>query len=244
MKSILLVLLLLVAGCSRLMTVKKVVSFPDVTWQQLNPARGDQSPRAGVLWGDRTGPGPAGFLLNPKDGFRSPPHIHNVMYRGVVISGLLHNDDPGAADMFMAAGSYWTQPAGEVHVTAAKGEDALAYIEVEDSFGVLPAAEAFDSGAQALNVYESNIVWRSISPGVKVVDLWENPVGTLVQTGPDATVKLQGEGKVIVISGLLRVGELVLKPGSKFDYINAEVISASNAPCIFYVRSSNKLKLN
>ena len=121
-----------------------VVLVSDVTWEQLNPLRRDKSPKAATLWGDRTGPGPAGFLLRPVDGFRSPPHIHNVSYRGVVIRGLLHNDDPAAEDMWMPTASFWTQPAGGVHITAAKGDDCLAYIEVEDNFAVLPAEEAFD----------------------------------------------------------------------------------------------------
>jgi hypothetical protein len=84
----------------------KVVLTSEVNWEQLNPARGDKSPKAGTLWGDRNGPGPTGFLLKPADGFKSPPHIHNVSYRGVVISGLVHNDDPNADDMWMPTGSF------------------------------------------------------------------------------------------------------------------------------------------
>ena len=37
---------------------------------------------AGTLWGGRDRSGPTGFLLRPADGFESPPHIHNVAYRG------------------------------------------------------------------------------------------------------------------------------------------------------------------
>ena len=140
-----------------------VLSVSDVNWEQLNPARGDQSPQAGTLWGDRTGPGPAGFLLKPVDGFRSPPHIHNTAYRGVVIDGTIHNDDPDAEDMYMPVGSFWTQPAGEVHITAAQGNGALAYIEVEDNFGVFPAEEAFDDGDRPVNVDAANIVWLDAS---------------------------------------------------------------------------------
>ena len=148
---------------SSLTPTSEVLLTADVNWEQLNPARGDRSPQAGTLWGDRTGPGPAGFLLKPVDGFRSPPHIHNVAYRGVVIEDTIHNDDPAAEDMFMPPGSFWTQPAGEVHITAARGDRALAYIEVEDSFGVQPAADAFDSGERPVNVDASNIVWLDAS---------------------------------------------------------------------------------
>ena len=82
----------------------KVVLMSEVKWEQLNPARGDNSPKAGTLWGDRKGSVPTGFLVKFVDGFSSPPHIHNVSYRGVVISGLIHNDDPDAADIWMPAG--------------------------------------------------------------------------------------------------------------------------------------------
>lgn len=76
-----------------------VVPIEEVRFDALNPARGDQSPLAGTLFGDRGAPGPTGFLFRPVDGFSSPPHIHNVGYRGVVIRGEVHNDDPGAAEM-------------------------------------------------------------------------------------------------------------------------------------------------
>ncbi|MEM9489571.1 MAG: DUF4437 domain-containing protein, partial [Myxococcota bacterium] len=46
-----------------------MVSASEVEWEQLNPARGENSPKAATLWGERTGPGPSGFLLRPVDGF-------------------------------------------------------------------------------------------------------------------------------------------------------------------------------
>ncbi len=138
----------------------KVVLTSEVKWEQLNTARGDKSPKAATLWGDRNGSEPTGFLLKPVDGFKSPPHIHNVAYRGVVINGLIHNDDPSAKEMWMPTGSFWTQPAREVHITAAKGSNTLAYIEIEKGpYLVLPTEEAFDSGQRPVNVDESNIVW-------------------------------------------------------------------------------------
>ncbi|MEL7473421.1 MAG: DUF4437 domain-containing protein [Planctomycetota bacterium] len=212
-------------------------------WTQLNPARGAASPQAGALWGERAGPGPAGFLLKPVDGFRSPPHIHGVAYRGVVISGLLHNDDPDAANMWMGVSSYWTQPAGEVHVTAAKGGDCLAYIEVDDLFDVQPASAAFDSGERALNVERDNIVWldassvrwvrqsAALSPsdGVRVAFLWGDPqgatpYGVLLQVPGGVRCETVGSAasfRSVVIDGALvqqRVGgpHARLEPGSYF----------------------------
>ena len=57
-------------------------------------------------------------------------------------------------------GSFWTQPKGEVHITAAKGTTNVAYIEIEEGpYLVLPTEEAFDSGERPINVDASNIVW-------------------------------------------------------------------------------------
>ena len=141
-----------------------VVLTSEIKWTPLNPARGKLGPKAANLWGDRTGTGPSGFLVKFVDGFSSPPHIHNVTYRGVVISGLVHNDDPNAEEFWMPTGSFWTQAAGEMHITAAKGKNNIAYIEIENSpYLVLPTKEAFDSTEKSVNIEESNIVWLDAS---------------------------------------------------------------------------------
>ena len=88
----------------------KVLLSSEIKWEKLNPARGDQSPQAGTIWGDRKGEVATGFLAKFVDGFSSPPHIHNATYRAVVIKGSIHNDDPAAANMWMKPGSFWTQP--------------------------------------------------------------------------------------------------------------------------------------
>lgn len=141
----------------------------EVRWEPLNPARGDASPMAATLWGDRNGSGPTGFLFRPVDGFRSPPHIHNVSYRGVVIRGLIHNDEPQADERWMPAGSFWTQPRGSVHITAARGSDILAYIEIDEGpHLVRPVEEAFSSEDEPMNIDASSIAWvdlLSVFPG-------------------------------------------------------------------------------
>ncbi|WP_020533190.1 DUF4437 domain-containing protein [Flexithrix dorotheae] len=177
----------------------EIVLASDIEWSPLNPARGDKSPQAGTIWGDRNGSGPTGFLVKFADGFSSPPHIHNVTYRGVVISGQIHNDDPEAAEMWMPAGSFWTQPAGEGHITSARGNINMAYIEIESGpYLVHPTEEAFDNGEKPVNVEQSNIVWLDAANlnwvdadkktilGPKVAFLWGEPqenelFGTLVK---------------------------------------------------------------
>lgn len=247
---------------------KTVVLSSDVKWEQLNPLRGDKSPKAGTLWGERTGPGPAGFLLKPVDGFRSPPHIHNIAYRGVVISGLLHNDDPDAEDMWMPAGSFWTQPAGEVHITAAKGSNSIAYIEVEDGFGVLPAAKAFDDGERPVNVDRSNIVWLDASntawvgpsgastaaDGPKIAFLWGKPQerqlnGTLIKLPDGFTGTIRSHSasfRAVVIQGRAKHRDMAaetLDPGSYFSSKGKsehQVSCETGADCILYARSAGK----
>tara|TARA_R110002096_G_scaffold147220_11_gene306934 strand:- start:2738 stop:3670 length:933 start_codon:yes stop_codon:yes gene_type:complete len=176
-----------------------IVLASDVEWTPLNPARGDKGPKAGTLWGDRAGLGETGFLVKFADGFSSPPHTHNVTYRGVVISGQIHNDDPEAAEMWMPQGSFWTQPAGEVHITAASGTDNMAYIEIERGpYLVLPTEEATDNGERPINVHQSNIVWLDAThitwierthpgaEGPEIAFLWGKPeedeaTGTLLK---------------------------------------------------------------
>lgn len=138
----------------------KVVLSSEIVWEKLNPARGDQSPQAGTIWGDRNGKVATGFLTKFVDGFSSPPHIHNVTYRAVVIKGLVHNDDPKAENMWMKPGSFWTQPDGESHITSAKGEEIIALVEIDNGpYLVRPIDEAYDNGERPINMDVSNLVW-------------------------------------------------------------------------------------
>lgn len=139
-----------------------VVSASDIIWGALNPARGKMGPRAANLWGDRTQTGPSGILVKFNDGFSSPPHIHNVTYKAIVLSGNIHNDDPKAENMWMPANSFWIQPKGEIHITAAMGASNLALVEIEEGpYLVKPESEKFDAGERPINVDPSNLVWVS-----------------------------------------------------------------------------------
>ncbi|MEW8348726.1 MAG: DUF4437 domain-containing protein [Candidatus Thiodiazotropha taylori] len=206
--------------------VKQVVLASEIDWQQLNPARGDKSPQAGTLWGDRRGPVPTGFLAKFVDGFSSPPHIHNVTYRAVVISGTIHNDDPDAANMWMAPGSFWTQPKGEAHITSAKGDTNIALVEIDRGpYLVLPVNKAFDSGERPVNVDASNIVWVdpsgvSGSPGgPKIAYLW----GSLQEGQANGTfVKLPAgfDGKIVSSGSLFRA--VVIKGAPRYQVSEKE----------------------
>lgn len=176
-----------------------LVLLSDVAWSPLNPLRGDEGPKAGALWGSRTDAGPSGFLVKFTDGFSSPPHIHNITYRGVVISGLIHNDDPKADKMWMPPGSFWTQPAGEAHITAAKGPDSVAYIEIDGGpYLVRPAREAVDNGERPINVDKSNLVWRDASDIT-----WIDQRGTPASAGNLEVAFLWGAAKSGQSNGVL-----------------------------------------
>ncbi|MCU4175230.1 DUF4437 domain-containing protein [Carboxylicivirga sp. N1Y90] len=199
----------------------KIIQASEVEWTHLNPKRGDLAPKAGTLWGDRKGTDPTGFLLKPSDGFESPPHIHNVSYHGIVISGIFHNDDPTATNMWLPQGSFWTQPKGEVHITAAEGSNALAYIEIEEGpYLVLPEEDHFDSGERPVNVDHSNVVWldakdltwyenSDVTKGAKMAFLWGKPRaeelnGTFLKLPPKFSGKILTQDspfRAVVIKG-------------------------------------------
>ena len=248
----------------------EVVLASEIKWEQLNPKRGDASPKAANIWGDRKSNNATGFLVKFVDGFSSPPHIHNVTYRGIVLSGLVHNDDPNAQAMWMPKGSYWTQPAGESHITSAKGNETIAYIEIEAGpYLVLPTDQAFDEGERPINVDASNLVWLN-SENTNWLDansknnseisfLWGKPIddemnGSLLKLPTDFTGNLVSNGsiKVVIIDGVVKheipnaSKEKVLNLGSYFgsdQNIKHQLSCKSKQSCIVYVRSFGKYTL-
>lgn len=240
----------------------KVLHFSDIDWTPLNPARGDNSPRAGTLWGDRSADVATGFLVQFKDGFSSPPHIHNVSYRGIVLSGLVHNDDPDAANMWMPPGSYWTQPKGESHITAAKGSMNMAYIEIDEGpYLVRPIDQAFDSGERPINVVPTNIVWLDSTHGIQVAHLWGihkagQHRGTLFKFPKHFKGKISTNShstKGVVIQGDLRVQTtaqseyITLATGSALESFSPYTLSVSintDEECIIYIKSKDTVMIS
>ena len=243
---------------------QELILRSDIQWEQLNPARGDKSPQAGTLWGDRKGAVSTGFLAKFVDGFSSPPHIHNVTYRAVVISGSIHNDDPDAAGMWMPTGSFWTQPKGEIHITAAKGVANVALVEIDQGpYLVLPVEKAFDSGERPVNVDASNIVWvdppgmPAAANGTKVAYLWGALQdgqwnGTFVQLPAGFTGNIHSHGstfRAVVIKGQPQYLEddlKTLEPGSYFGSKGETVHPiSSNAEeaSILYVRTDGRYEI-
>ncbi|TBV26649.1 hypothetical protein DMZ43_06180 [Meridianimaribacter sp. CL38] len=275
MKKFIMVVLVLVATkvlaqtptTDAIKSINEVVTADNVEWGWLNPLRGDKSPAAGKLWGDRTKNEPAGFLVKFKKGFSSPPHIHNITYRGVVIKGLLHNDDENAEKQWLPAGSYWQQPAGEAHITAADAEDNMAFLDIQEGpYLVKPTSEAFDNGEKPVNVDKTNLVWLnakdiewiSEKSNVETAFLWgsheKNQLrATLLKlpAGFKGEIKnLSPNFRAVVISGKVthqfskKDDENVLEPGS---YFGAEEKASprlkTDVETVIYIRSNGKFKI-
>lgn len=251
----------------------EVVLASEVKWQHLNPARGDASPAAGTLWGDQTQDGESGFHVKFRDGFASPPHIHNITYRGIVIDGALHNDDPEAQLMWMPAGSWWTQPAGEVHITAARTH-SIGYVEIQSGpYLVQPPNEASDNGERPVNMDVSNIVWQNAtdtdwitgevkadaSQNAMLTFLWGQPdgmeaVGTMLKLPAGFQGQLSTDSsslRVVVVQGELDLqvdGNDTAKTLPTGSYFGAngpsEHCLSSEDECVIYVRVKGKFSLS
>lgn len=247
----------------------KVILSSEIVWEKLNPARGDKSPQAGTIWGDRKGAVATGFLAKFVDGFSSPPHIHNVTYRAVVIKGLIHNDDPSAENMWMKPGSFWTQPQGEAHITSARGNENIAYVEIDNGpYLVKPTDDAFDNGERPINVDVSNIVWLggdktnwvASNSNAEISFLWESKAqnglrGLFIKLPTGYNGQFTSNGSHF--HSVLITGELNyempqndevkrLDAGSYFTSMGNAIHNFSNdspKEVILYVRTNGKVKL-
>ena len=239
-------------------TIKTV---SDLEFVPLNPARGDAAPQAGVLWGDIREDVASGVILKFADGFSSPPHIHNITYRAVVISGGIHNDDPDAAKMWMGPGSFWTQPAGESHITAAEpGQAGVAFLEIQSGpYLVQPVDKAFDNGERPVNLLASNMVWLNATDRSKVVTdsgvaaisyLWEHDgAGAAMLKLPSGSTHrmstMGGDMKAVIIQGKVDYRDKNMEPGAYFaSGAGVEhVLSCSDGPCLIYVRTDGDISV-
>ena len=241
-----------------------VLLSSEINWEKLNPARGDKSPQAGTLWGDRKGEVATGFLAKFVDGFSSPPHIHNVTYRAVVIKGKVHNDDANADTMWMSPGSFWTQPMGAAHITSAKGDEVVAYVEIDKGpYLVQPIEEAYDNGERPVNIDVSNLVWLDnkkanwidLDSEAEICYLWKDEKvgglkGLFVKLPGNSNSKIESDGTVfhsVVIEGNMEYAmpkseELkLLDPGSYFGSSGGSVHHLRNTTSeegIIYIRTN------
>ncbi len=200
------------------------------------------------------------MLVKFNKGFSSPPHIHNITYRAVVIKGLIHNDDPAAEKMWLPTGSFWTQPAGANHITAADGQDNLIYLEIDSGpYLVLPAERAFDSGELPINMAERNLVWLDAQDvkwlkrsQVKIAWLWgrsDLANGSFVKLPANFKGSIRNDKglKAVLVSGKAthqwnnEKTKTLLSPGSFFSSASKgehHVYVENDA--VFYINSSGR----
>ena len=246
----------------------RVVAANEIHWGYLNPLRGDKSPGAADLWGVRTKNIATGMLVRFNRGFASPPHIHNISYRGIVIEGMMHNDSPTAPNKWMPSGSFWTQPAGDNHITAANGDGNLIYLEIDSGpYLVKPTASQFDNGKHAINLHRSNMVWLN-QANVKHVNgtnitktfLWQSKNsdglnGAMVNLPQGFTGKIKVDAKefrAIVIKGHVNYQSVDIKSpkglsaGSYFGSTDVfeHQISVTTAPAVVYIRSNGDYQIS
>ncbi|MFY0667528.1 MAG: DUF4437 domain-containing protein [Alteromonas stellipolaris] len=247
-------------------TASKVVAADDIEWGYLNPLRGNKSPGAADLWGDRTKNTATGMLVRFNKGFESPPHIHNITYRGIVIEGAMHNDDPSAEKMWMPAVSFWTQPAGENHTTAANGSTNLIYLEIDSGpYLVQPSSKHFDNGERPLNLHKNNMVWLNDgelhdinATGVSSTYLWGNTAdmnGSMVKlpAGFKGTIGTQAsEFRAVVIAGEVDyqsvevTSPVSLNAGSYVEstgIFNHQLVNKSQQETIIYIRTNSAYRV-
>lgn len=268
--------LVIISACSPSITnvkteakaVHDIVTNANLDFIPLNPARGNAAPQAGVLWGDIRADVPSGVLLKFADGFTSPPHIHNITYRAVVIEGAVHNDDPTAENMWMGPGSFWTQPAGENHITAGQpGAGATAFLEImEGPYLVQPSDQGFDNGERPINVVADNVVWLDASDvswvnastshnNAQIAFLWGDTGsgqknGTFLKVAPQSSVAVKGNTewlRAVVTKGDLSYhGETditSLETGSYFgsDDGGVHMITCKAAEdCVLYISTEGR----
>ena len=168
--------------------------------------------------------------------------------------------------MWMPAGSFWTQPKGEVHITAAKGSTNVALVEIDQGpYLVLPPNEAFESGERPINVDVSNIIWvdppenlTSVS-GAKIAYLWgqqktNQANGVFIKLPADFSGRIDSDAssfRAVVIQGEVQYLEAktniqTLDSGSYFGSQNKwihKISSPKDQSVILYVRSEGKFKL-
>lgn len=234
----------------------------DLEFIPLNPERGDKAPQAGAVYGNIRENVATGYIGKFKDGFSSPPHIHNITYRAIVMNGEMHNDDENAPTMWMPSGSIWTQPKGQPHITSAQGKNAMAYIEIDEGpYLVKPVSESFESDERPINISSSNIIFLGEEESeliekdshAKIAYTWKKDngeYGYLLKLPAKFKGKIFSHGSIfygIIIKGnvayLMPHSEkpTALDPGSHFrSKENAVHNIFADVESIVYIRTNDK----
>ena len=153
--------------------------------------------------------------------------------------------------MWLTPGSFWTQPAGESHVTAANAHDNLIYLEIDSGpYLVLSSEKAFDNGERPVNVDARNLVWLDAKDiqwlkknQLQMAFLWgdtdaENGSFVKLPAGFSGAVQSDNELRAVVVSGVglhqYQETTTTLSPSSFFS---------SNGKVLHHIRAETELVL-
>ena len=194
----------------------------------------------------------------------------NPLRRAVVSDGVVHNDDPTAAMFWMEPGSFWTQPAGETHITAVGPGGGLAFLEIESGpYLVRPSEEAFDNGERPINNEARNIIWLTANDttwvtgeaGAEMAFLWGEPRdgvrnGSFVRIPPGAAARLDTGGtplKLVLAKGELTHTAQDLSTAQNLtagSYVGSEgevshdMTCTGATPCLVYVSATGTYRVS
>ncbi len=147
--------------------------FEDLTWQAGEP--GTQVAR---LWG--TDAGPRGMLVQARAGYSSGPIARASDYRAFVISGLVSNDVPAAAEQEpMGSGTFWVQPRGTAHIMACQ-TDCMFYVEPEGAWSSVPPTQVGETqdGLEVRRISPEDMPWvdaPNTGGAVRLAHVWGDP---------------------------------------------------------------------
>jgi quercetin dioxygenase-like cupin family protein len=124
---------LVIAGCGAIAATPTnrpsvVVAFEDAPFVPDDP-RFPAGPGVAVLHGDPS-TGPSAMLISIRRG-SIPLHTHSSDYHLLVVRGTVKHWDEGgteAAARPLGPGSYWFQPADQVHGDACVADECVAYL--------------------------------------------------------------------------------------------------------------------
>jgi hypothetical protein len=101
----------------------------DLKWGQ---PFGPEGPSIALVEGTFGNGRPASFFVKFTSGGASPWHFHNHDYEGVTLKGTFTEQQKGEAVVELPAGTWFSQPAKQVHQnTCLKGDDCLVFVHFD-----------------------------------------------------------------------------------------------------------------
>ena len=139
MKKMILIAASWTVGATALAAGKPTPRVPaaDVKWTEM---MGPGGPSVAFMVGDAKTKGPVEFFFKFPAGFEAGWHTHDSAYDAVVVKGTMTAQDQGdAAEVELATGSYFGEPAKKNHRNAcSKASECIVFIRSEKGFSFHP----------------------------------------------------------------------------------------------------------